>query len=152
MTIRVIALGSELGGDDAAALRAAAALERADDVELVLAGRPGPDLVELLEDARVILVDVVRKGLAPGEIVTLDLSALRARGLSSGSTSSHDLGPIEALRLGEALGRPPPRGTFVGLGGASFAPGPALSEPVAAALPRLVTAVEAAIEKERAHA
>jgi hydrogenase maturation protease len=150
VTLRVIALGSELGGDDAAALRVAEALAPAPGVEVLLAGRPGPGLVELFEEGvRVVLLDVVRRGLSPGEVVTLALSELGARGLSSGSLTSHDLGPIEALRLGEALGRPRPEGLFVGLGGARFAPGPELSEEVARALPAFRDAATGAIARLR---
>ncbi|MBX7191229.1 MAG: hydrogenase maturation protease [Sandaracinaceae bacterium] len=147
--IRVVALGSELAGDDRAALDAVRALAPIEGVELVLAGRPGPSLLDHLEGATVVLVDVVRRGLAPGEIVTMDLAGLGARGLSSGSMTSHDLGPIDALRLAEALGRPTPRGLFVGVGGASFARGAGLGQGVSAALPGLRTAILEAIAAAR---
>jgi hydrogenase maturation protease len=147
--IRVVALGSELAGDDAAALEAVRALGPLDGAEVVLAGRPGPSLLEHLEGAFVVLVDVVRRGLAPGEITTIDLAALGVRGLSSGSLTSHDLGPVEALRLAAALGRPAPRGLFVGVGGRSFGRGAAPSEATAQAQPRFRAAIRAAIEAGR---
>ena len=165
--IRVVALGSELAGDDAAALVVARTLTPSEGVsmatqgpsmdgvsmegvEVVLAGRPGPSLLDHLEGAVVVLVDVVRRGLAPGEVITIDLPTLAARGLSSGSMTSHDLGPIEALRLADALGRPTPRGLFVGVGGASFARGAGLGELVEAALPRLRAAILEAVVAARA--
>ncbi|MFN9808300.1 MAG: hydrogenase maturation protease [Deltaproteobacteria bacterium] len=148
--IRVVALGSELAGDDAAALEAVRALGPLDGAEVVLAGRPGPSLLEHLEGAFVVLVDVVRRGLAPGEITTIDLAEVGVRGLSSGSLTSHDLGPVEALRLGAALGRPAPRGLFVGVGGRSFTRGAPPSEVIAAAQPHLRAAILDAIAVGRA--
>ncbi|GAB4208920.1 MAG: hypothetical protein OHK0013_27820 [Sandaracinaceae bacterium] len=148
VSVRVIALGSELAGDDAAALQVAARLAPRAGVEVVLAGRPGPALIEHFEEGvPVVLLDVVRRGLSPGEVITLPLDTLVSRGLSSGSLTSHDLGPVDALRLGEALGRPAPRGLFVGIGGACFSPGPALSAEVARGLSALEAALAAAIAR-----
>ena len=143
---RLVALGSEMGGDDAAALIAARALEGESSAEVVLAGRPGPSLIELFDpDVPIVLADVVRRGAAPGGIVEMDLQDLLKAGTSSGRASSHDLGPVEALRLAEALGRPLPRGRFVGVGGKDFRPGAALSSEVQEALPALVAALRQAL-------
>ncbi len=159
MKVRVIALGSELGGDDQAALLVARELSFAPElalarelageaVEVILAGRPGPDLLEHFEDGvALVLLDVVRRGLGPGVVVTLPLDELGTRGLSSGAMGSHDLGPVDALRLGEALGRPRPVGLFVGLGGARFSPGPELSDEVASAMPSFASAARSAIAR-----
>lgn len=167
--VRVIALGSEMGGDDAAALIAARALdaenvlaenvlaenELAENVltenvltEIVLAGRPGPSLIELFEPGvPIVLLDVVRRGAEPGRIVEMDLQDLLSAGTSSGRASSHDLGPVEALRLAEALGRPFPCGRFVGVGGKDFRPGAALSPEVQESLPALVAALRRALAR-----
>jgi hydrogenase maturation protease len=118
--IRVLALGSPHGGDDEVALNLARAL--ADDhIELVLAGRPGAGLVDLLDTALpVLLLDVVRSGAPAGTIVELSLTELRDRALAIDQLSSHGFGPAEAMRLADALGRELPRGRFLGIEGGSF--------------------------------
>lgn len=142
--VGVIALGSPMGSDDAAALLAAERL-RARGLDVFDAGRPGPGLLDLLDPARPVLVlDVVRRGVAPGEIVTLPLEALASAALPGDGVSSHGVGLGDALRLARALGRALPRGVFLGLGGASFGPGDALSPAVEAALDVYVDAAEAA--------
>ena len=140
--MKVIALGSEMGGDDAAALIAAREL----DGDVILAGRPGPSLIDLFEPGvPIVLLDVVRRGAVPGAIVEMELQELLRAGTSSGRASSHDLGPIEALRLAQALGRPLPEGRFVGLGGKDFRPGAELSPEVRASLPAFVDAARRAL-------
>jgi hydrogenase maturation protease len=143
---RVIALGNDAAGDDGAALAAARALAEG-GVEVVLAGRPGVGLIDLLEACeKVVLLDVVRTGAAPGTIVVMPLDELTARAVARGSTSTHDLGPAEAIRLAEALGRPLPRGIFAGIEGACFTAGAPLSEAVRAGVPALVDAARHAVE------
>lgn len=143
--VRVVALGSRTACDDEAALRAAEALsERAD---VVLAGRPGPGLVDLLEpDRPVVLVDVISAGLSPGHVISVPLHELPNAVLEGQPLSSHGLGPAEALRLSLALGRTLPPGIFVGVQGQTFEPGHGISEAVTAAHAELVAAIEAAIE------
>jgi hydrogenase maturation protease len=140
---RVVALGHAFARDDGAALRVAARL-RDEGVEVVLAGRPGPGLLELL-DAPTVLLDVIRHGAAPGELVTLPLASLAEASVAEDTLSSHGLGPAAALKLGAALGRPVPRGLFVGIGGHHFAPGDTLSDEVDAALDAFTTAARDAL-------
>lgn len=148
--IRVIGLGNEMARDDGAGLRAARLLEGEEDVEVVLAGRPGAGLLELLDPARpTLLLDVVRAGASPGAVVELPLLELGGATLGGEPLSSHGLGVAEALKLAEALGRELPRGVFLGIGGARFDPGDALSLEVEARLGDLVTAARAAIEDMR---
>jgi hydrogenase maturation protease len=137
----VFALGSEHNGDDRAALEVARVLGLGDDV--VILGRPGVALIDAIErDAPVILVDAVR-GIDAGTIVTLPLDSLIDRGLPRMKTSSHELAVVEALRLSRALGRPTPKGVFVGIGGATFAPGAPMSAAVHAAIDRAAAYVRA---------
>lgn len=131
---RVIALGSPHGGDDEVALMVARTLADT-NVELILAGRPGAGLVDLLDtDSPILLLDVVRSGAPPGTIFELSLTELRERALTSEPISSHGFGPAEALRLAAALGRPLPRGRFLGIEGRSFELGAAPSPQVSARL------------------
>jgi hydrogenase maturation protease len=142
---RVIALGNRFASDDAAALRVAERL-RDEGLEVVLAGRPGAGLLDLL-DRPCVLLDVVRHGVASGALVELPLADLAEAALASPSVSSHDLGPASALRLGVALGRPTPRGVFLGLGGRAFGPGERLSPEVEAALDAFAHAARTALTK-----
>lgn len=145
--IRVIALGSPHGGDDEVALTLAQALG-GDDIELVLAGRPGAGLLELLDTTSpVLLLDVVRSGAAAGAIVELSLAELRERTLAREQVSSHGFGPAEALRLAAALGRELPRGRFLGIEGASFELGAEPCPEVRANLPELERRARAVIHE-----
>lgn len=147
--VRIIALGNESAGDDAAALEAArrvdahvAARGEREDIELVLAGRPGAGLLELLHaEVPTVLVDVTRSGASPGTIFDLALDDLTGAITGERHFSSHGFGPGEALRLGKALDRRLPHGRFVGIEGTRFDAGAALSPAVAGAMEALVTAV-----------
>lgn len=146
MTVRVIALGSPMNRDDGAAMRAARALEG--EAEVVLAGRPGPGLLDLLAPTTpTLLLDVVRRGLDPGSLIELDLAELASASVDDGAVSSHGLGPAQAFRLAEALGRELPPGCFLGIGGARFDPGDGLSPEVEAGLDALIEAARGAIAK-----
>jgi hydrogenase maturation protease len=140
--VRVIALGNEAAGDDGAALVAARLAGVDGSFELVLAGRPGVDLLDLLDPAAaVVLVDVVQTGAAPGALVELPLDAILDRIVASAPTSSHGFGPAEALTLARSLGRVLPRGVFLGVEGARFDAGAPLTEGVENAIPALAAAI-----------
>ncbi|MGK4003586.1 hydrogenase maturation protease [Sorangium sp. So ce1036] len=142
----VIALGNEAAGDDGAALAAARALAQDGGVDVVLAGRPGVALLDLLDAARpVVLLDVVRAGGAPGAIVSLGLGEALDRAAPGPHVSSHGFGPAEALELARALGRPLPRGILVGIEGARFTAGAPHSDAVAQGIPALIEAARAAV-------
>jgi hydrogenase maturation protease len=143
----VIALGNDAAGDDGAALAAARALAAGKSgVDVVLAGRPGVALLDLLDPARpAVLLDVVRSGGAPGAIHELRLAEVVDRAAAAPQVSSHGFGPAEALRLARALGRPLPRGIFVGIEGARFDAGAPLSDAVAESIPTLIDAARAAV-------
>jgi hydrogenase maturation protease len=143
--VRVIALGNEAAGDDGAALAAARIADAAGDLGIVLAGRPGVGLLELLDTAApVVLVDVVRSGARPGTLVELTLDDAADRAVASTPASSHSFGPAEVLTLARSLGRPLPRGLFLGVEGARFEPFAPLSEDVATAVPALSAAIRRA--------
>ena len=144
--VRVIALGSRTACDDEAGLLAAERMQSR--AEVVLAGRPGPGLLDLLEaDRPTVLVDVIAAGLPAGEVLEVPLSQLPDAAIAGRPVSSHGLGPGESLRLARTLGRSLPDGTFVGIQGECLQPGQGMSAPVTAALPRLVAALESAITR-----
>jgi hydrogenase maturation protease len=144
--VRVIALGNEMARDDGAALLAAARLEAGPDVDVVVAGRPGPGLLDLLDPAMpTLLMDVVRQGAEPGALVELGLDELVHAAVDGEPISSHGMGVVQAFRLARALGRALPLGCFLGIGGRDFGPGEKPTAEVAAAIDDLVTAAERAI-------
>lgn len=139
---RAIALGNEMASDDGAAPAAVRPLADEGDMEVVIAGRPGTGLLDLLEPGRpAIVVDVVQNGEPPGTLVELPLERVAEAASELWPVSSHGLGPGQALRLGRALERPLPPGWFVGVTAAQLGPGTTLSPAVAAAVPALREAV-----------
>jgi hydrogenase maturation protease len=140
--VRVIVLGNEAAGDDGAALAAARIAGADGDLEVVFAGRPGVDLLELMAPgAPVVLVDVVQTGARPGALVELPLDAMLERAVASAPTSSHGFGPAEVLTLAQSLGRALPRGVFLGVEGARFEAGAPVTEVVGNAIPALAAAI-----------
>ncbi|MFS8066488.1 MAG: hydrogenase maturation protease [Byssovorax sp.] len=140
--VRVIVLGNEAAGDDGAALAAARAATADSDLEVVFAGRPGVDLLELLDsEAAVVLVDVVQTGARPGALVEVPLDAILDRAVASAPTSSHGFGPAEVLTLARSLGRALSRGGFLGVEGARFDVGAPFTEGVEIAIPALAAAI-----------
>lgn len=140
----LIGLGNELRGDDAAGLLVArAACEREHDgIEIVEAGGEPIDLLAAWEAAAATVVaDAVRSGAEPGAIHRLDAAAgpLPA---PFAAPSTHALGLAEAVELGRALGRLPPRLTVFGIEGATFTAG---AEPTPAVLAAVAAVAAAAI-------
>lgn len=141
--IRVLACGSFHGGDDAAAFEA---------VRLLPAGARSSACVEemlqlsaehLLGDPPGtvrIVVDCVH-GVPPGAIVELPLAELPAMERRLGTASTHALGIGQAVALAAALGGLRADDRFIGIGGASYAQGDALSPRVVAGLPALAEAI-----------
>lgn len=110
--LRVIGVGSPFGADRLGwalieRLRNDAELSRRQALDLLKADRPGSALIEMMQGAdHVILVDALRGGHRPGEVLWLSPGALDRE---SGLYSSHGFGLADALALGEALGALPGR-------------------------------------------
>jgi hydrogenase maturation protease len=131
----VIGVGSVLMGDDGVGVHVAALLGAASareqpalpaNTRLVDGGTLGLDLLGIVREAGVlVLVDAVDRGLAPGSVCVL-------RGPELDSP-----GPIgELLDTARLLGWLPERVSMIGIQVGSTEHGPALTDPVAAALPR----------------
>ena len=133
----VVGIGHEDRGDDAAGPLAVRRLARA------WADRPPPgvrvrvwrgDLLGLIEAwegvERLVLVDAVRSGAAPGSWRRYGVEAPFATG---GAASTHGVGLAEALALARALDRLPSRVEVWGIEAASFAAGTPPTEAVAGA-------------------
>jgi hydrogenase maturation protease len=132
----VIGLGNEHRGDDRAGL----------DVVRAVRARLGPsartvegpddvtDLLALWADAdRVVVIDAVRSGRAPGAVhrYVLPEETLPSR---LGSTSTHGLTLADAVALGRSLGRFPHRLVVFGIEAGPVGMQDGLSDPVARAV------------------
>lgn len=144
MTVRLVGLGSELRGDDAAGLLVARR------VRVLTGGRATIDEVSddldgliqaLLGDGEVIVVDAVRSPGMEGEILTLD-----ADQVGPGETgSSHGLGLAEAVGIARALGGKASL-HLCGIRGRDFAVGAPMSREVTHACARLAAAIARLLE------
>ena len=133
----VVGIGNAARGDDAAGLIAA---RRLDGLEHE--GDP-VGLLDAWRDAEVaVVIDAVRSGAPPGTVHRFDASRspLPAALLRS-STSTHAVGLAEAIELGRALARLPPRLIVYGIEGERFDAGAGLTPAVAAAVGAVAAAV-----------
>jgi hydrogenase maturation protease len=141
--VRVFACGEPLRGDDAAGPLAVEGLPA--DVLATADVRTCrdlsvEDLVGLPQRVAAVVVDAVT-GPPAGTIVERALADLETVARPWTPVSGHQLPLATTVALARALGWSG-RGTFLGVGAASFVLGDELSEPVAAALPALTAAIE----------
>lgn len=142
--VRIVALGNPDRGDDGAAMLVASRFQGR--VPVVLAGRPGPGLLDLMVPSEwCLLLDVTYSGSPPGTLHGIPLEELTPETLPDARVSSHGFGPGEALALGRALGRKLPRGLFLGIEGKDFQLGGAMSGEVLESLDRLEALVDQAL-------
>ena len=123
MIVRVVGVGSDHFGDDAAGLLAARCVRAAAPAGVDVRECDGEvgRLLDALEGAgRVVLVDAVRDGRRPGAVGRLPPGAA----LRLGGASTHGLGVADALALAAALGRAPGEVAVYTISGARFGPGP----------------------------
>lgn len=142
-SIRIIGLGNEFRGDDAVGLMAARRLRQAigDRAEVIEAELAGIDLMELIKEARVvILIDAARSGQAAGTIYRLDASVDPIGGQLF-AHSSHAIGLSEALELARALGTLPATVIVYAVEAENTEAGQPLSTSVAKALDQVVQQV-----------
>ena len=146
MNTRILCLGNELVRDDGVGIRIGRILMTLPlpaDVHVELAPHLGFDLLDAVAGAdRVVLVDAMSTGQAPGTCVTLDGRAIER--YSSGASASHTIGIAELMELAHRLApeRAPATLHFVGVEGIAFGDyGTLLSPVVEAAIPNAVEAV-----------
>jgi len=140
----VIGLGSPLMGDDGLGLLALEALSRspAFDPEplFVDGGTWGMNLLPIIESAeRLLLVDAIRAGGAPGELVVIEREGL-PRGLGI-KLSPHQIDLQEVLALAELRGRLPGEAVAMGLEPGRVELGCGLSPAVARGLDALLEGI-----------
>jgi hydrogenase maturation protease len=138
--VLVLGIGNELLTDEGVGVFAARRLaERAPPgVDVLPAGTLGLQLLtEIVGRHAVLVLDaVMREGLAPGDIVVLDVDEVPAD--AAPGLSVHQLDVTDALRVAELAGGAPARATVVGIVPASLGPGVGLSDVVAARLDDLL--------------
>jgi hydrogenase maturation protease len=148
-TVRVLACGERLRGDDAVGPLAAellpAQVRSLADV-LEIGQMTVESLIDVPEEVALIVVDAA-VGVAVGQVVLLPLADVARRRLGAAPASSHSLPPDQVVALAEEMRRSSLRGTFVGIGGAEFGFGEGLSPAVEAALPDLVAALSGEIRR-----
>ena len=146
MHTRVLCLGNELVRDDSVGIRVGRilmGLPLPPEVRVELTPQLGFDLLEVVAGAdRVVLVDAMSTGQAPGTCVTLEGRAIDR--FSAGAAASHTIGIAELIDLAHRLAptRSPASLHFVGIEGIRFDDyGLELSPAVEAAIPAAVEAV-----------
>lgn len=143
MNARVIGLGQAAAGDDGVGFAVLDWLRRRGPrpgVELMAAREAGALVALLATERRVIIVDAVVGGGAPGAVHTLGLDELARVGLTP--ISSHGVGVAEVVALVALLGAAPPSVQMVAVSIARPArPVFGLSPAVAAAVPRAAARV-----------
>jgi hydrogenase maturation protease len=142
--VLVIAVGNSFRGDDGLGLELAARL-RALQV-------PGLTVVEALGDVglidawageeRVVLVDAVQSGAAPGTVIRLDATTTRLP-REWFHLSSHQVGVADAVELARTLHKLPRRLTFIGVEAQRFDEGAPLTTAVAGAIDEAVSLIQA---------
>jgi hydrogenase maturation protease len=146
MNTRILCLGNELVRDDGVGIRIGRilmALPLPADVRIELAPQLGFDLLDVVAGAeRVVLVDAMSTGRAPGTCVTLDGRAIER--YSTGASASHTIGIAELMDLAHRMAPTRASATlhFVGVEGVAFGEyGTELSPQVEAAIPEAVESV-----------
>ncbi|MDF1851995.1 MAG: hydrogenase maturation protease [Verrucomicrobiales bacterium] len=133
----LIGIGNEFRGDDAVGrilVRRLAALELP-GLEIRESSGECFSLMELWTDAeRVILVDALQSGSAPGTIRRIDASTESIPADLVQQCSTHSLSLLEAVEMARALEKLPPEVLIYGIEGHRFEPGEELSPEVAQAV------------------
>jgi len=130
----VIGVGNDWRGDDGAGPAVVGRLGCCPLVTVLRHGGDGADLIEVWQDAaRVILIDAVRSGAAPGTVHRVDAGAVDLPAHWR-FCSSHHIGVAEAIALARVLGRLPRHLVIYGIEGENFALGTGLSPAVARAV------------------
>ena len=149
--IRIVGIGNVLMGDDGLGPYAVEVLrsryEFPDHVELEDGGTPGLDFLPYISDARcVIVLDTVASDAPAGT-----LKVYRDREIIGAAPpprlSPHQPGLREALMATELTDRTPGELVLVGVVPGTVEQGTRLSEPVAAAVERVIDAVLAELER-----
>ena len=141
--VLVLACGNPLRGDDGVGWRIAEAFQRAhptSDVEIITAPQLTPEMAERVSGAKTVVFVDASATEPPGSVSSKPVEAAPA----VPSSLTHSLEPTALLAMVHSLyGRAPRRAFALAVGGASFALGEELSEPVRRAVPQAVRKIGA---------
>lgn len=147
--IKVIGVGNDWRGDDAAGLQVVRLLRQENLTEVDISENRGTAsaLASAWQGAdRVIVVDAVVAGGQPGTIYRFDAHDSKAVFPVTRPTSSHGWGLAEAVALSRLFQELPPVLIIYGIEGQNFSPGEGLSPAVDAAIPETVRRITAEIQ------
>ena len=146
--ILIVGIGNEFAGDDGVGVALA---QRVNQLELpgvhvsIAAGDPVV-MIDLLDDIhRIIVLDAVSTGAAPGTVHRIDVNSIHMPIWQS--TSCHGFGLAETIELARALNRLPEYFVVIGIEGAIFTPGETKSDLMESAM---ATARDRVLEEIRA--
>jgi hydrogenase maturation protease len=148
--IKIIGVGNDWRGDDAAGLLVVRSLrpELPPGVEICESPETASTLQDLWQNAaRVIVVDAVVAGDSPGTIYRFDAHAPGATFPVSHSPSTHGWGLSEALAMGKVFQNFPPRLIIYGIEGKNFTLTKGVSPAVAAAIPEAARRIKLEIQE-----
>jgi hydrogenase maturation protease len=145
----VIGVGHPDRGDDGAGVAVVRALGGSlpPDVTTIELGDDVTRLLTLFQKApRILIVDAMRSGEAPGTIRRFDARSAPLPADAFRGTSAHAIDVANAIELGRALDLLPEELLVFGIAGQAFARGAVVSPPVSRAVPELVALVLAELK------
>ena len=146
--MKVIAAGNTFYGDDGVGAAVLDAIRESDSlsgIELVDIHTDALSLLDHLAPGEAhVIVDAAQMGLAPGDVVAFRPDEVRLR-IRRDNLSVHGFGLPEAFALAEQLGRMPEDVLIVGVEPARIEINTGLSDAVAAAVPRVVSIIQAEV-------
>jgi hydrogenase maturation protease len=138
MSRRVIGIGAEDRGDDAAGIEVARGLRNVDAV-ICLGG--SLDVIDLWEGwSDVVIVDAMKSGAEPGTVKRFD--GLRDPLPTRSFVTTHALATGEAIELARVLDRLPPKLTVFGIEADNVGLGAPMSPEVKEAVKRVVAEID----------
>lgn len=146
--IVILGVGNILLSDEGVGVHIANELMKIDmpeEVRVVEGGTDGFRLLDVITDAdRLIVVDAVKGGAAPGTIYRFDIDEIKD--CPSGfKTSVHQIGILEVINLSSLIGRTPYT-TVIGIEPKSLAMGMDLSSEIKAKIPRIIELIKEEIK------
>jgi len=145
--VRIAGIGNSLAGDDAIGLRAVDTMREMmrtgdwQDVELLAAGTPGPELFDGLDQHDLlILIDACRSGAVAGMVLRLTPGEISSAGLRHASTHGFTL--ADWIELVQVTGETVPEIILFGVEIAQCGMGEPMSAAVTDALPELLRQVQ----------
>jgi hydrogenase maturation protease len=141
--IVILGVGNLLLSDEGVGVHVAHELMKLDlppEVSVVEGGTDGFRLLNVITEAdRVIVIDAVRSGAAPGSVYRFDVNDIRS--VPPGfMTSVHQVGILEVIELSGLIGKTP-RATVIGVEPKSLEMSMELSPEVKEKIPRIIELV-----------